>query len=110
MGDLLYGIHPLCEALAAGRRKLFKIHISKNRRTKGVQTLLKLARTGGVPVQYERPGTLIAHPGSFVRSNEVKAGIPRRAPLIGEHNLEVYEGVLDLSRKEIITLKQCGAI
>lgn len=55
MGDLLYGIHPLYEALAAGRRKFGKVYISKNRGTKGVQALLELARSGGIPIQYKAP-------------------------------------------------------
>ncbi|MBW2259170.1 MAG: 23S rRNA (guanosine(2251)-2'-O)-methyltransferase RlmB [Deltaproteobacteria bacterium] len=55
MSDLLYGIHPLCEALSAGRRKVKRIYVSKGRGTKGVQTLLGGARDGGVPVEYKAP-------------------------------------------------------
>ncbi len=55
MSDLLYGIHPLCEALSAGRRKVKRIYISKGRGTKGVQALLGGARDGGVPVEYKAP-------------------------------------------------------
>jgi 23S rRNA (guanosine2251-2'-O)-methyltransferase len=53
MGDLLYGIHPLCEALSAGRRKIKRIYVSKGRGTKGIQTLLGGARDGSVPVEYK---------------------------------------------------------
>jgi 23S rRNA (guanosine2251-2'-O)-methyltransferase len=55
MGDLLYGIHPLCEALSAGRRKIKRIFVSKGRGTKGIQALLKGARDGGIPVEYKAP-------------------------------------------------------
>jgi 23S rRNA (guanosine2251-2'-O)-methyltransferase len=51
MGDLLYGIHPLCEALVAGRRRFNKLHVSKRRRTKGIRALLELARAQGVPIE-----------------------------------------------------------
>jgi 23S rRNA (guanosine2251-2'-O)-methyltransferase len=53
MGDLLYGIHPLYEALVAGRRRFKKVYVSKNRGTKGVQAILELARTQGIPVQHK---------------------------------------------------------
>jgi benzylsuccinate CoA-transferase BbsE subunit len=36
--------------------------------------------------------------------------IRRRAPLIGEHNLEIFEGELGFSREELSVLKQSGAI
>lgn len=55
MGDLLYGIHPICEALLAGRREFRRLYISKSRRIKGIETLFKLARAGGTPVQYKTP-------------------------------------------------------
>jgi 23S rRNA (guanosine2251-2'-O)-methyltransferase len=53
MGDLLYGIHPLCEALSARRRKVKNIYVSKGRGTKGIQALLEGARDRGVPVEYK---------------------------------------------------------
>lgn len=55
MDDLLYGIHPLCEALSAGRRKVKRIYISRGRGTKGIQGLLECARDGGVRVEYKSP-------------------------------------------------------
>ncbi|MGD8512885.1 MAG: 23S rRNA (guanosine(2251)-2'-O)-methyltransferase RlmB [Deltaproteobacteria bacterium] len=55
MGDLLYGIHPVYEALLAGRREFRSLCISKSRRLKGIETLLELARVGGTPVQYKAP-------------------------------------------------------
>jgi hypothetical protein len=33
-----------------------------------------------------------------------------RAPLIGEHNLEIYEKELGISREELTILKQGGVI
>jgi 23S rRNA (guanosine2251-2'-O)-methyltransferase len=51
MGDLLYGIHPLHEALMAGRRAFKRLYVSKSRRMKGVETLFELAQAAGIPVQ-----------------------------------------------------------
>jgi len=52
MSDLLYGIHPVYEALAAGRRKFKTLYISKRRKTKGIQGLLERAQAEGIPIQY----------------------------------------------------------
>ncbi len=53
MGDLLYGIHPLYEALAAERRKFRKVYVSKNRRAKGIRAALEMARTRGIPIHFK---------------------------------------------------------
>jgi 23S rRNA (guanosine2251-2'-O)-methyltransferase len=55
MGDLLYGIHPLYEALAAGQRKFKKVYVSKGRGAKGVKSLLEKAWTQGIPVEHKSP-------------------------------------------------------
>ena len=39
-----------------------------------------------------------------------KWSIRRRAPLIGEHNLEIYEKELGLSRQQLTVLKESGVI
>ncbi len=53
MGDLLYGIHPLHEALVARRRAFKRLYVSKSRRIKGVETLFELAQAAGIAVQYK---------------------------------------------------------
>jgi 23S rRNA (guanosine2251-2'-O)-methyltransferase len=55
MAELLYGIHPLCEALSAGRRKVKKVYVSKRRDSKGIQALLRSARDGSIPVEFKAP-------------------------------------------------------
>lgn len=52
MSDLLYGIHPVHEALIAGRREFKKLQLSKGRRTKGIQGLLERAQAKEIPIQY----------------------------------------------------------
>ncbi|MDO8567845.1 MAG: CoA transferase [Dehalococcoidales bacterium] len=51
----------------------------------------------------------LTYPGTFVRSTECACDLKRRAPLIGEHNREVY-GEHGFSAADIITLKGAGAI
>jgi 23S rRNA (guanosine2251-2'-O)-methyltransferase len=55
MSDLLYGIHPVCEALVAGRRVFEKLYVSKSRQTKRIQDQLELAQAEGIPIQYREP-------------------------------------------------------
>jgi 23S rRNA (guanosine2251-2'-O)-methyltransferase len=66
MGDLLYGVHPLCEALKAGRRKIKGLYVSKSRTTGGVGALLGLANAKGIPVQYKDVNYFKARLGNAV--------------------------------------------
>ena len=61
-------------------------------------------------VEHPELDTTITYPGAWVKMSEGACGIRRRAPLIGEHNQEVYEGELGLSREELSSLKQAGII
>lgn len=51
----------------------------------------------------------IEYPGSFIRS-AAGPDIRRRAPLIGEHNMDIYSRELGFSQAEIAGLKQAGVI
>ena len=51
----------------------------------------------------------ITYPGAFLKATETPCNIRRRAPLIGEHNEEVY-GELGISREELLILKQGNII
>jgi crotonobetainyl-CoA:carnitine CoA-transferase CaiB-like acyl-CoA transferase len=55
-------------------------------------------------------GTSIIYPGPFARFSESPCAVRRRAPLIGEHNEEVYCGELGLSKQELENLKAEGVI
>jgi crotonobetainyl-CoA:carnitine CoA-transferase CaiB-like acyl-CoA transferase len=63
-------------------------------------------------IELEHPElkTSITYPGPFVKATESPQEISRRAPLIGEHNEEIYINELGLSRQELLTLKQAGII
>jgi len=53
--------------------------------------------------------TTIPYPKQFMRSSENEVITRFKAPLIGEHNLEIY-GEIGLSGQEIIALKEEGVI
>ena len=68
------------------------------------------ARGFWVSMQHPELGTDITYPGAFAHASEIPPEISHRAPLIGEHNKEVYEKELGFSREEIVILKQAGVI
>ncbi len=63
-------------------------------------------------VELEHPelGQKIHYPGPFVKASETPVQIKKRAPLIGEHNEEIYMGELSFSRKELVLLRESGTI
>ncbi|MFC1861308.1 CaiB/BaiF CoA transferase family protein [Chloroflexota bacterium] len=69
-----------------------------------------VARGFWAEIEHPELGTTIKYPGAFTHSTEVPPGISRPAPLIGEHNVEIYEKELGLSREELLILKQAGII
>ncbi|MEE9199389.1 MAG: CoA transferase [Dehalococcoidia bacterium] len=66
----------------------------------------------GFWAQVEHPelGETITYPGWPIRQSETPVGTPRRAPLVGEHNEEIYMGELGLGRAELAMLKAAHAI
>ncbi|MFC2038295.1 CaiB/BaiF CoA transferase family protein [Chloroflexota bacterium] len=61
-------------------------------------------------VEHPELGTTISYPGAFANASESPPRISRRAPHIGEHNREIYEEELNISREDLIALKQAGII
>ena len=53
--------------------------------------------------------TTISYPGEFAKFSEHPLQIKQRAPLIGEHNVEVY-GEIGYSREQIIALREAGIV
>lgn len=68
------------------------------------------ARQFWIEVEHPELNTTIKYPGFCLRFSETPCQVWRRAPLIGEHNLEIYRDELGLSTDEIILLKQAGVI
>jgi crotonobetainyl-CoA:carnitine CoA-transferase CaiB-like acyl-CoA transferase len=60
-------------------------------------------------IQHPELGVGITYPRAFARSSENDLSTRFRAPLIGEHNTEIY-GELGFSRQDLVSLKQAGII
>jgi len=52
----------------------------------------------------------IVHPGAFAKFTSAELKLERRAPLIGEHNEEVYTGKLNFTKDQLVSLKEYGVI
>ena len=63
-------------------------------------------------IEHPELGLTVRYPGAFVKSGDGKdiAGVYRRSPLIGEHNVEIYQEELGFSSQELQSLKRVGAI
>ncbi len=59
-----------------------------------------------VEVEHPELSTSLTYPGAPFISTETPWRIKGRAPLIGEHNEEIYGGELGLSKKELASLKR----
>lgn len=63
-----------------------------------------------VQVQHPELGDVITYPGAPVKISEAPWRAYRHAPLIGEHNQEVYEKELGCTSEQLRLLKACGVI
>jgi len=61
-------------------------------------------------VEHPELSTTITYPGAFANASEAPPRISCRAPLIGEHNQEIYQKELGISREKLLILKQAGVI
>jgi benzylsuccinate CoA-transferase BbsE subunit len=68
------------------------------------------ARKYWVEVDHPDLETTVTYPGPIMKTAEAPCGTYRRAPLIGEHNEEIYLGELGLSKHDLSALKQMKVI
>lgn len=68
------------------------------------------ARNFWVEVEHPELGGSITYPGAPLILNEAPWRVSRRAPLIGEHNREIYINELGFSEEELILLKEYNVI
>ncbi len=61
-------------------------------------------------VDHPELGTSLLYPGAFAKFSSAECPLRRRAPLIGEHNEEVYVKELGLKSAEIDKLKESGIL
>ena len=67
------------------------------------------ARNFWVEIEHPELGTNITYPREFIKSSEKVCATRFRAPLIGEHNEDVYKEI-GLSKQDLVVLKQAGII
>src|SRR5580658_9266244 len=63
-----------------------------------------------VKVDHAGLGRAFTLPGAFAKMSETPVGPQGAAPQLGEHNQEIYGGLLGLSKTEIVELRAVGAI
>lgn len=68
------------------------------------------SRNFWVEVEHDELDCTLTYPKLFSNSFSLATSQTRRAPLIGEHNMEIYRQELDLSFEKIIALKESGVI
>ena len=62
--ELLYGIHPVFEALAAGRRRIYEVYLDKKKKSKRLAKIASMAEAGGVKKKSIGPGDFQALAGA----------------------------------------------
>jgi len=67
------------------------------------------ARNYWIEVEHSELNSIVLYPGALYKSSEFSWKIGR-APLIGEHNNEIYEGEFGFSKEELAILKHGGVI
>jgi len=68
------------------------------------------SRNFWMEVEHPELNDIITYPGPGFKLNNNPVQYNRRAPLIGEHNIEVYETELGISGEELTRLQESGAI
>jgi len=68
------------------------------------------ARAFWTLVEHPELGTNMMYPGPFARTAEMRPQVFRRAPLVGEHNEEIFKGELGISSEELARLSKSGVI
>ncbi len=63
-----------------------------------------------VDLKHPELGDTLIYPGPFVKMSRTPVSVRYRAPLIGEHNTEVYRDELGIAIEKLIILKQAGVI
>jgi crotonobetainyl-CoA:carnitine CoA-transferase CaiB-like acyl-CoA transferase len=75
-----------------------------------IESLHFAARDFWVDIDYPELNVCFRYPGAPFKSSEVSWRMDRRAPLVGEHNREIYGKGLNFSNSEIRALERAGVI
>jgi benzylsuccinate CoA-transferase BbsE subunit len=68
------------------------------------------SRNFWVPLQHEELNDSLTYPGPFAILSETPIVLRKRAPLIGEHNRDIFKNELQMSEEEIADLKKAEII
>jgi len=68
------------------------------------------ARNYWIELEHPELNTTIKYPGAFARISDMPVRIRSRAPLVGEHNQDIYINELGISPQELVLLKQANVI
>ena len=101
--------HTKAELYAGSRKRGIMLYPVSNVKD-AVEDPQLTARGFWEEVEHPELGATITYPGAFIKLTQTPCRIRRRAPLIGEHNVEIYKKELGLSREELVLLKQGGVI
>ncbi len=91
--DLLYGLHPVLEALRAPDRELHRIYLERGRRGRVVEEILELAGTRHVPVAFETREGLDRRAGTARHQGAI--GVAAAKPYVSLDDLLESAGKLD---------------
>ncbi|MFC1532481.1 CaiB/BaiF CoA transferase family protein [Thermodesulfobacteriota bacterium] len=112
--------------VVASVARLFKVHTKAEIQEEAIKRVIQLGpvrnaeetvtnpqlnyRKFLVDIEHDELNDTITYPGAFAKFSETPIENWRRAPLIGEHNKEIFINELKLSREEFILLKGRGVI
>ena len=89
----------------------YRVQVYPVATTADIEESVQLAARGyWVELEHPELGATLRYPGAFVVASEAPIKILRRAPLLGEHNREIYREELGFSEEKLIALKQAGVI
>jgi len=74
--ELLYGIHPVLEALAAGRRRVYEVYLDKEKKSERLARIASMAEARGVLKKSIAPGDFKALTGTIGHQGAAAAVSP----------------------------------
>ncbi len=98
--EILYGIHPVFEALKAGRRDFFEVYIAKDKTSKRIDKLVAIAESMKIPVERVEPLTLKSMTGT-----DLHQGLgARTGPFPISEISDIFDGVRSNDANHLLLL------
>lgn len=101
--------HTKAELFDEGARRRVDIYPVNDCRDIAEEVQLK-ERNFWTCLEHPELGVNLTYAGAFVKSTETDTGVRHRAPLVGEHNDDIFVKELGFSQKELVILKQRNII